>query len=108
MRVSGCDPGHPAEEAQGAKDVAGKPEVDEHKSECPVEVPQAWHFPDRLKRAADPCHLARRVMKSRVECDSDQRRWPHAVPWVHEEPTTDTSQSVANDVSRQSNQHLVT
>lgn len=46
-------------------------------------------------------------MESRVQSNRDKRGRPYTIRWVHQEPSADTSNTVADEVSRQCNEDLV-
>lgn len=104
--VVGGDPGHPAEVAESNEDVVREPEVEEHGGKGNGEELETRPPPDHSQRA-----WYRQVaigVESAVKRDRDQRAGPHAITWVDEETSADTSKAVANEVSREGDENLVT
>ena len=71
------NPGHPAEECEGFKEVVGEPEVDEHCSESPQEELVAAHAVEPLERTWH-CDVVV-IVECGVEGDGHQRVRPDAV-----------------------------
>lgn len=91
--VFGRNPRHPAEEGEDFKDVVGEPEVHKHCGKGPQKELVSSHRVQSLERSRD--RNVAFVVERRVEGDGDERRRPHTVRRVHDEPTGEAYSTVS-------------